>query len=74
MKLIVKWLNILDVSRGKTIKLSVQKFRAGQRRIISSAKDLSRSDKVLYGRNELDYHTGTTVAGDNWCILQYTGK
>ena len=74
MKLIVKWIIILYFSSGKAIILSVQKMHSGQRRIISSAKYSSRSEKVVYGRIELDCHDDTTVAGSNCCILQYTGK
>ena len=64
----------MDVSILKAIKLSVQKFSTGQGRIISSEKYSSRSDKVVYGRSELDYHADTKVAGANFCVLQYTGK
>ena len=74
MKLIVKWLNILDVSCGKVIKFSVQQVHTGQCRIISAVKDPSSSDKVVYGRRELDSHADTTVTGANFCKLQYTGK
>ena len=74
MNLIVKWLNILDVGNGKVIKLPVQKVHTGQRHIISAAKDLSRSDKVVYGRSELDSHTDTTAARANLFISQYTRK
>ena len=74
MNFIVKWLNILDVSSGKAIKLSVQQVHTGQRRIISAAKYLSRSDKVVYGRSELDYHDDTTVTYANCCIFYYTAK
>ena len=74
MKLIVKWFNILDVSSGNAIKLSVQQVNSGQRRNTSSEKDTSRSYKVVYGRSELDSHADTTVTGANCCILQYTGK
>ena len=69
-----KWLNILDVSSGKAIKLSVQKVHARKRCINSEANYSSMSDKVLYGISELGYHADTTVAGYNCCILQYTGK
>ena len=74
MKLIVIWLNILDVSSRKDVKLSVQKFHSGQRCIIASEKYLSRSENVVYSRSDLDYHSDTTVAGANFYILQYTGK
>ena len=74
MKLIVKWLNILDVSSGSAIKLSVKQVHTGQHSIISAAKDLSMSEKVVYGRSELDSHADNTVAGASCCILQYTGK
>ena len=74
MKLIVKWMIILDVSSGNAIKMSVQQLHTRQRRIVSEANYLSSSDKVVYGRSELDYHSDTTVAGFNCCILQYTGK
>ena len=74
MKFIVNGLNILDVSSGKGIKLSVQKLQQGQRRMVSAAKYSSRSYKVVYGRIDLDYHADTTVAGSNCCILNYTGK
>ena len=46
MNLIVKWLNILDVGSGKVVKLPVQKVHTGQRHIISSEKDLSKSEKL----------------------------
>ena len=52
----------------------MQQVYKGKRRIISAAKDLSGSDKVVYGRSELDSHADTTVTGDNFCVLQYTGK
>ena len=74
MKLILKWLNILYVSSGKAIKLSVQKVHTGQSHIISAANNSPRSEKVVYGRIELDYHADTTVTGANWFILKYTGK
>ena len=74
MKLILKWLNILYVSSGKAIKLSVQKVHTGQSRIISAAKNSPMSEKVVYGIIELDYHADTTVTGANWFILKYTGK
>ena len=64
----------MDVSSGKAIKLSMQQVHTRQRRIVSEANDLSSSDKVVYGRSELDYHSDTTVAGFNCCTLQYTGK
>ena len=69
MNLIVKWLNILDISSGKVIKLTVQKLYSGQHHIITAAKDSSRSDKVVYGRIELDLYTDTTIAVANSCIL-----
>ena len=74
MKIIVKRSNVLDVSSGKAIKLSVQQVHTGQRHIISAAEDLLRSDKIVYGKSELNYHTDTTVSGANFCILQYNGK
>ena len=74
MKIIVEWLNILDISSGKVIKFLAQKFHTGQHHIISAAKYLSRSEKVVYGSSELDSNPYTTVSGDNCCILQYTGK
>ena len=74
MKLIVKWLNILDVSSREAIKFSVKQVHTGQTQIISAAQYLSRSDKVVYGRSELDSNADTTVAGSNCCILQYNGK
>ena len=74
MKLIIKWLNILDVSSGNAIKLSVHQVHTGQHRIISSSKYLPRPDKVVNDRNELDYHANITVTGANICILLYTGK
>ena len=61
MKFIVRWLDILGVSGGKAIKLSVQQVHTGQCRIISAAKYLSGSDKVVYGRSELDCHADITV-------------
>ena len=73
MNLIVKWLNILDVGNGKVIKLPVQKVHRGQRHIISSENDLSKSEKVVYGKGELDSHADNTVTGARCCILQYTG-
>ena len=72
MKLIVKWINILDVSSGKAIKFSVQKVHTGQRHIISASKYYSRSEKVVYGRSDLESHADTTVAGASFCIFQYT--
>ena len=69
MKLIVIYLIILDVISGKTIKLSLWKVKPGQCHIISTANNLSRSDKVAYSISELDYNTDTTVAGENCCIL-----
>ena len=74
MKLIVKWINILYVSSGKAIKLSVQQVHTGKSHIISAAKYLSSLDKVVHGRSELDSHSDTTVAGANSCLFQYTGK
>ena len=74
MKIIVQWLNILDVSIGKAIKLSVHQFYTGKSHIISAANDSSRSYKVVYGISELDSHTDTTVAGYNCFLFQYTGK
>ena len=74
MNLTVKWPNILDASCGKAIKLSVQKAHSGKHQIISAAKDSSRSEKVVYGRSELNYYADTTVEGVNLCILRYTGK
>ena len=74
MKLIVKWLNILDVSSGKAIKFSVQQLHTRKIRIISLAKYSSRSDKVMHVRSELYYHADTIVTEANFCILQYTGK
>ena len=61
MKLIVKWINILYVSSGKAIKLSVQQVHTGKSHIISAAKYLSGSDKVVYDRSELDCHADITV-------------
>ena len=63
MKLIVKRLNILDVSRGNAIKFSVQQVHTGQCRIVSTEKDSSRSDKVVYLITELNSHANTTVTG-----------
>ena len=74
MKFILKWLNILDVSSEKAIKLPVQQVHIGKSRIISAENYLSISDKVAYGRSELYYHADTTVTGGNCCILQYTGN
>ena len=62
MKIIVNWNNILDVSDGKVITISVQQIHSGQHCIISSEKDSSMSDKVVYGRSELDSHADNTVA------------
>ena len=64
----------LDVSSGKDIKLSVHQVHTGKRHIVSAANDLSRSDKVVYGRSELDSHTDTTAARANLFISQYTRK
>ena len=74
MKLIVKRLNNLDVSSGKAFKLLAKQVHTGKRHINLSENNLSWSDKVVYGRGELDYHADTTAAGSNFCILQYTGK
>ena len=74
MNIIVTWIDTLDVRSGKVIKLSGQKVHTGQRRIISALKDLSRSDKVLYGISELEYHADTTFAGENCCIFKCTVK
>ena len=74
MKLIIKLINILDVSSGKPIKMSVQQVHTGQRRIISAAKDLSRPAKFVYGISEMDSHADTIFSGANFCILKYTGK
>ena len=62
MKLILKWLNILDVSIGKAIRLSVQQVHTGKQRILSAAKDFTSSDKFMYGKKELDLQDDTTVA------------
>ena len=43
MRLIVKWLNILYISSGRSITLSLQEVHYVQRRIISADKDSSRS-------------------------------
>ena len=74
MNTIVKWLNIFDVSSGNAIKVSVRILYSGKLRIISASMYLLSSDKVVYGRSDLDYHAYTTVAGENLCILQYTVK
>ena len=63
----------MDVRSGKDIKLSVQKVHSGKRRIILAAKNLSRSDKVVYIRSDLDSNADTIVAGANGSILQYNG-
>ena len=74
MKLIIKWINILDVSSGNATKCLVQQVHTRQRGIISEAEYSSRPDKVVYGLSELDYNSDTIVAGANLCILHYTGK
>ena len=74
MKIILVWLNILDVSSGNDIKFSLQQVHSGKRRIIKAAKDMSSSEMFVYGRSELDSHADTTVAGDNFCIFNYTVK
>ena len=74
MKLIVKWINIFDVSIGKGIKLSVQQVCSGKRRTISSARDSSKSNKVVYDRSDWYYTADTTDTGSNCYILQYTVK
>ena len=65
MKLIEKglifWMSVVK----KAIKLSVQQVNSGQRHIISSENYSQRLDKVVYGRSELDSHTGTAVTGAN---------
>ena len=65
MKLIVIWINNLDFSSGKKIKLSVQQVHSGQHHIISEAEYSSSSEKVVYGRSELDSQADTTVTGAN---------
>ena len=74
MKPVLIGINILDVSIGKTIKLSVQKVQPRKRRIISAEKYLSGSDKLVYVIIKFDSHSDTTFTGANCCILQYTGK
>ena len=46
----------------------------GQHQNISAENDLSRSDKVVYVRSELDSYADTIVTEDNCCIFQHTGK
>ena len=60
---------MLYVSIIKAIKLSVQKVHSVQLRIISAAKDSSRSEKVVYGRSELGYYSDTMVTVANFCML-----
>ena len=60
---------MLYVSIIKAIKLSVQKVHSGQLRIISAAKDSSRSETVVYGRSELGYYADTMVTVANFCML-----
>ena len=74
MRLILIWFKILDVSSQKAIKFSVQQVYSGKRRIISKTKYPSRSEKVVGGRSELDSQSDTTVEGDNYSIMEYTGN
>ena len=74
MKLIVIWLNILDISIVKAIKYLVKKLHSGKPQIISEAKYLSSSYKVVYGKCELGSHADTTISVESLCILQYTIK
>ena len=69
-----KWINIFDVSIGKAIKLSVQKVCSGKRRTTSSARDLSKSNKVVCYRSDWYYTADTIDTGSNCYILQYTLK
>ena len=68
MKIIVIWLTVLDVSSGKNIKLLVHQVKPGQQLTISAAEYLSRSEKVVYGKSDLDSHADTTVTGSNQSI------
>ena len=65
MKLILIWLNNLDVSILKAIKYLVKKVHSGRPHIVSAANDLSSSDKVVYDRCEFCYYDATTVSGEN---------
>ena len=61
MKLIVIWTNILDVSSGKTIKLSVQQVQPEELRIISEEMGQSSLENVVHSISELYSHADTTV-------------
>ena len=74
MKIIVKWPNILNTISGMALKLSVQQVYSGQNRIISAEDYLSSSEKVVYGRNELDSNDDNKVIQPNCCIFLYNVK
>ena len=70
MKLIVKWIIILDVNSGKAFKFSVKQVNTGQHHKISAENDSSIPDKILYGRSEFDSNVDTAVPWANFCIGQ----
>ena len=53
MKLIVIWLNILDVNGAKVVRYSMQQFKLGQHHIISAGNDSQRSKSLCMAETRL---------------------